>query len=144
MTGGQLKRLGHVSLATNRLEEMITFYQGVLGAQVAHDFRNAEGVRYGAFLTTGCGSFIELFNSSDEPIPGNRFRHLCLEVENIEALARHLQTHGYSAKIKRGKTDRILQFFITAPDGTMIEFQQHDEQSTLAPFLSRAITQEIP
>ena len=130
-------RLGHVSLATDRLEEMIAFYEKVLGAQIAHEFRNALGERYGVFLATGEGTFIELFNSPDVPLVGNRFRHISFEVDDIDVWAAHLRINGYNAEVKRGRTDHILQFFITAPDGVTIEFQQHDEQSALAQYVNK-------
>jgi catechol 2,3-dioxygenase-like lactoylglutathione lyase family enzyme len=66
----------------------------------------------------------------------SRSRHLCFEVDDLEAFARHLADCGYrDVTIKRGRTDGILQCFIRDPDGVMIELQQHDEQSALLPYV---------
>jgi len=44
--------------------------------------------------------------------------------------------HGLQAEVRRGRTDRILQFFVNDPDGNMVEFQQHDRESVLYPLIS--------
>ena len=38
-------------------------------------------------------------------------------------------------KIRRGKTDRIMQFMTTDFEGNEIEFHQHDKKSKLKKFL---------
>ncbi|HZL59485.1 MAG TPA: VOC family protein [Stellaceae bacterium] len=138
MTQRQPLRLAHVSLSTPDLACAIRFYCDVLGAEIAHEFRNDKGELYGAFLHVGEGTFIELFN--DPAVSGaeaSRFRHLCFEVTDIEAMAEHLRHLNYVLNIRRGRTDGILQFLIEDADGNKIEFQQHDERSTLRPFLPK-------
>jgi catechol 2,3-dioxygenase-like lactoylglutathione lyase family enzyme len=133
-----LERLSHASLSARDLAKTERFYVDVLGCEVAHEFRNAAGERYGFFLHAGDGTFLEFFQKPDAPREEGLFRHLCFEVDDIEAFARHVAAHGFTdVKVTRGRTDRILQFFILDPDGTKIEFQQHDEQSALAPYTKR-------
>ena len=133
-----LERLSHASLSARDLARTERFYVDVLGCKVAHEFRNAAGERYGMFLHAGDGTFLEFFQKPDAPCEEGLFRHLCFEVDDIEAFARHLAGHGFAdVKVTRGRTDRILQCFILDPDGTKIEFQQHDEQSALAPYVKR-------
>jgi catechol 2,3-dioxygenase-like lactoylglutathione lyase family enzyme len=132
----RLLRLAHVSLGTADLARAVRFYCDVLGAEVAHEFRNDKGERYGVFLHVGEGTFIEMF--IDAVAAGSlssRFRHLCFEVADVEATAEQLTSIGYLPNVRRGRTDGILQFFIEDPDGNRIEFQQHDERSVLHPFL---------
>jgi catechol 2,3-dioxygenase-like lactoylglutathione lyase family enzyme len=130
-----LKRLSHASFGSTDLQRTIAFYRTMLDCDVAHEFKNAAGEVYGLFLSCGNGTFLEFFN---EPMPkpsGGLFRHICFEVDDLEATAARFRKAGYNVNIKRGRTDRILQFFTRDPDGTMIEFQQHDKESVLVPYV---------
>lgn len=132
----KIKRLSHVSLSTRDLAAIERFYVIVLGFEIAHEFRNPAGERYGFFLHVGGGSFLEFFQSKDVSREGGLFRHLCLETDDIEAVAEKLRASGITGIIvQRGRTDRILQFFVHDPDGTKVEFQQHDAESALMPFI---------
>ncbi len=136
-----LMRLSHVCLGVADVDASVAFYGGVLGAQVAHEFRNDAGERYGVMLACGGGTFIELFRrraatAKGGAAPDEGFRHLCFEVADIEAAAERLRRSGHECLIRRGRTDRILQFFIHDPDGAMVEFHQHDAESVLTPWLS--------
>jgi catechol 2,3-dioxygenase-like lactoylglutathione lyase family enzyme len=131
-----LKRLSHACLGSTDLPRTVEFYRRVLGCEVAHEFRNDAGVVYGVFLSCRNGTFLEFFNEQAPKPPGGLFRHLCFEVEDIEGMAAIARSHGFNPEVRRGRTDRILQFFIHDPDGNMIEFQQHDSQSVLYPLLT--------
>jgi catechol 2,3-dioxygenase-like lactoylglutathione lyase family enzyme len=132
----RIKRLSHVSLNTCDLAATQRFYVDVLGFEIAHEFRNAAGERYGFFLHAGGGSFVECFQNKDVKATDGRFRHLCFEVDDIEGFAARLGEHGYAnVAPRRGRTDGVLQFFILDPEGVEIEFQQHDDRSALKPFL---------
>ena len=132
-----VRRLAHVCLGTTDLERLVRFYGNLLEGRVIHEFRNPAGERYGALLALAPGTFLELFN---EPNPSARagqglFRHLCFEVEDIEATAAHVRTLGLAAEVKRGRTDRTLQFTIADPDGTPVEFHQYDSQCVQFPYV---------
>jgi lactoylglutathione lyase len=131
-----VKRLSHASMSARDLAATERFYVEVMGCKVVHEFRNAAGERYGFFLHAGNGTFMEFFQKPDAGTEEGLFRHLCFEVDDLEAFARHLADRGYrDVTIKRGRTDGILQCFIHDPDGVMIELQQHDEQSALLPYV---------
>lgn len=132
-----LKRLSHACLGSTDVPRTVAFYRDLLGCEVAHEFRNAAGELYGVFLSCRNGTFLEFFNEQAPKPPGGLFRHLCFEVEDIEGMAAHARARGLQAEIKRGRTDRILQFFAHDPDGNMIEFQQHDKESVLYPLIPR-------
>lgn len=123
----KIKRLGHVCLGTTDLNETLDFYCGILACRVIHEFRNANGQLYGVFLKITRGNFLEFFLEKN-PSPGGFFRHICFEVDDIERVNKTLNEKGFKAEIRRGKTDRVLQFWIQDPDGNMIEFHQYDEQ----------------
>jgi glyoxylase I family protein len=133
-----VKRLSHVSLNSRDLVATERFYVDIMGFQIAHEFRNAAGERYGFFLHAGGGSFIECFQVKDATTTDGRFRHLCFEVDDIESFAARLRARGFADVVaRRGRTDRVLQFFIRDPDGIEIEIQQHDEQSALISFVGQ-------
>ena len=130
-----LRKLSHASFGSTDLPRTIAFYVTKLGCRVAHEFKNAEGETYGVFLASGEGTFVEFFNDKSPKPNGGLFRHICFEVDDIEAAAALCRDHGFDVEIRRGRTDKVLQFFIHDPDGIMIEFQQHDEQSVLLKFV---------
>ncbi len=132
----QIKRLSHVSLSTRDLAATERFYVDVMGFEVAHEFRNVAGERYGFFLHAGGGTFLEFFQKPDASHNDGLFRHICFETDDIEAFAARVRLHGIvDFTIRRGRTDEILQFFFHDPDGTQVEIQQHDDESVLKPFI---------
>jgi lactoylglutathione lyase len=131
-----LKRLSHASFGSTDLPRTIAFYRSLLDCEVAHEFRNPAGEVYGVFLYCRNGTFLEFFNDQASKPTGGLFRHVCFEVDDIEAAAERFRAAGHAPEIRRGRTDRILQFFVHDPDGTMIEFQQHDGESVLLRYVS--------
>jgi catechol 2,3-dioxygenase-like lactoylglutathione lyase family enzyme len=131
----RVKRLSHVSLNSCDLAATERFYVDVMGFEIAHEFRNAAGERYGFFLHAGGGSFIECFRGEHTAAPGV-FRHLCFEVDDIAAFAARLKAHRIADVVpKRGRTDHVLQFSFMGPDGIEVEIHQHDGQSALKSYL---------
>lgn len=128
-----LKRLSHASFGAIDLQRTVAFYRALLDCEVVHEFKNTDGEVYGVFLNCHNGTFLEFFNEQAPRPAGGLFRHICFEVDDLNAAAARFRGAGYKVEIKRGRTDRILQFFVHDPDGTMIEFQQHDTQSVLLP-----------
>ena len=130
-----LKRLSHVCLGSTDVQRTVDFYSKLIGCQVAHEFRSPAGELYGVFLSCNNGTFLEFFNEQAPKPPGGLFRHLCFEVADIDAMAARARASGFTPDLRRGRTDRILQFFVHDPDGNMIEFQQHDRESVLYPLI---------
>jgi len=134
-----LKQLSHVCLGSTDLARTVGFYGDLLGCRVVHEFRNAAGDLYGLFLLVRNGTFLEFFLEREPKGKGGLYRHLCFEVESIEAMAERMRKAGYAAEIRRGRTDRVLQFFIEDPDGNTVEFQEHDPQSVLYPYVAKSV-----
>jgi catechol 2,3-dioxygenase-like lactoylglutathione lyase family enzyme len=130
-----LKRLSHVCLGSTNVQTTVEFYSRLLGCKIAHEFRNPAGELYGVFLSCNNGTFLEFFNEQVHKPAGGLFRHLCFEVDDIRAMAKVAQMSGFKPEVRRGRTDRILQFFVHDPDGNMVEFQQHDKESVLYPLI---------
>lgn len=129
-----ITRLSHVCLGTRDLDAMTVFYCEVLGCRIVHEFRNQRSERYGVFLLVNHGTFLELFRDDAAQPDGRRFRHLCFQVEDIQRLAEQMRARGFPAEVSRGRTDRVLQFWINDPDGNQVEFHQYDEQAVQYPY----------
>jgi len=125
-----IRQISHVCFGTTDLLKTVEFYREHFGSEIAHEFRNATGALYGVFLSVGT-SFVEFFTIPEAPPPGGIFRHFCFEVDDIEAAAAHFNAAGMQAEVKRGKTDRTLNFWIEDPNGIKIEFHQYDSQSVV-------------
>lgn len=128
--------LAHVCFIVSDLEKSMAFYQDVLGLTPAFDFVNEEGKRYGYYLHLGERTFLELFSGQlAERAEGQPFRHICLEVDDIEATAAAIRAKGVEVtEIKTGK-DHSYQAWITDPDGNRIELHHYTPESKQTPWL---------
>ena len=126
-----IKKISHISLFTNDLNKVYSFYIDILKLKIAHKFLNDQNNLYGLFINAGEGTFIEFFKTDKEIINGNT-NHFCFEVSDINKIKENLQkSMKISIPIKRGKTDDILQFMIKDFENNSIEFHQYDNKSKL-------------
>lgn len=132
--------LAHACFTVSDLERALRFYRDGLGLKHAFDFVNAEGRRHGVYLHVGGRSFIELFEGQHAtpatvPAEGPSYKHICLEVDDVESTVRTLRERGLEVgEIKLGK-DQSYQAWLTDPDGNRIELHCYTPQSWQAPFL---------
>lgn len=104
MLTSAIKRIDHVAIVVERLDDALTFYRDTLGLAPSSviDFPS-EGVRI-AFLPLGGenGSQIELLEPLSQESGVGRFlaarggglHHICLEVPNIDEALADLQSQG--------------------------------------------------
>jgi catechol 2,3-dioxygenase-like lactoylglutathione lyase family enzyme len=57
------------------------------------------------------------------------YQHFCLEVKDIEAVARELNEKGVDVTPLKVGMDHSKQIWIKDPDGNPIEFMEYTEQS---------------
>mgnify|MGYP001469928398 CR=1 FL=1 len=128
-----LKQLSHISLTSRNLQNVINFYINILGFKVSHKFINKKNNElYGLFIFCGKKTFIEFFkDKKNNKNINSSFRHLCFEVKKIKLLAKKLKKFDKKIKVKRGKTDNVLQFTTKDFDKNIIEFHEYDKQSKL-------------
>jgi len=130
--------LAHVCFTVRDLGAAVAFYQGKLGLRPAFDFTNAQGERTGAYLHVGGRSFIELFAGELAPAAGGQsYRHLCLEVEDIEGTAARLREQGVEVTPVQMGGDGSWQAWLQDPDGNRIELHQYTAQSLQTEALAR-------
>lgn len=129
-----IKRIGHIALTVEDMDKSLHFYCNVLGFQRAFDLKDDEGQPWIEYIKVSDLQFIELFYGGKEKAERRHkqigFDHLCLEVEDIQAIAAHLRSHGIVLDVepKRGK-DNNYQCWVRDPDGNRIEFMQLDPTS---------------
>ena len=125
-----IKRLSHISLSTNNLKNVIDFYVKILDFKIFHKFINKKNNElYGLFINCGNKSYLEFFKNKKKIKKDNHFRHICFEVTNIKNIFLKLKKVDKTIKIKRGKTDNVLQFMTRDFEGNLIEFHQYDKFS---------------
>ena len=128
--------MAHACFTVSDLERSIGFYRDLLGLKPAFDFVNDDGRRFGIYLHLGGRNFIELFEGQlGEPAEGQSYRHICLEVDDIESTVQTLRDQGVEVSDPKLGTDRSWQAWITDPDGNRIELHHYTAESKQAPYL---------
>ena len=129
-----IKGIGHLALTVQDMEKSLHFYCDILGMKRAFDIPDDNGEPWIEYINVSSGQFIELFyggqNKVPEPEDAIGFNHICLEVEDIEEIARHLTGKGVAldSAPKQGK-DNNYQCWVKDPDGNRIEFMQIEKSS---------------
>jgi glyoxylase I family protein len=128
--------LAHVCFVVPDLERSLAFYRDALGLEPAFDFVNAEGRRFGLYLHPGGRNFIELFEGTlGAPAEAQSFRHICLEVDDIDVTVQMLRDRGVEVTDVKLGGDQSYQAWIADPDGNRIELHGYTPQSWQAPWL---------
>ena len=96
-----LRKINHVAIAVNNLEEVAKFYQNVLGLKLTNvEVVTAQKTKAGFFKIGE--SNIELVQPSEPDSPlvkfletkGQGIHHICFEVDDIESAVKALQEKG--------------------------------------------------
>lgn len=131
-----IRGLAHVCFTVSDLQRSLDFYCGTLGLQPAFEFVRPTGERYGQYIHVGGRAFIELFEGGvAERAEGQPYRHVCLEVDDIEEAVRRLQERGVAVTDVKVGNDRSYQAWISDPDGNRIELHGYTPESKQAPYL---------
>jgi lactoylglutathione lyase len=117
--------IGHVAFNVQDLDAALDFYCNKLGFDEMFRLHKEDGALWIVYLRVTDTQYLELFPRVDATEFGNRYAHLCLEVNDIEALVRELEATGVTitAQIKHG-LDGNLEAWINDPAGNPIEFMQ--------------------
>jgi catechol 2,3-dioxygenase-like lactoylglutathione lyase family enzyme len=128
--------IAHACFTVSDLERSIQFYRDGMGLTPAFDFTDENGRRFGLYLHAGGRNFIELFEGKlGERAVGQSFRHVCLEVDDIEATVRALRERGIEVSDPKLGKDQSWQAWIADPDGNRFELHQYTPESWQAPAL---------
>jgi lactoylglutathione lyase len=129
-------RFGHVAFKVSNVEQSLRCYADAFGAKKIYH-AEAKGDRPELmFLEFAKGQYIELFTAGRRPIepPTEKtgYMHFCLLVDDINEALTHLT--AMKVHIERPLfTGRAKQriFFISDPDGNVIEMMQIPPQSPI-------------
>ena len=129
-TNTMIKVLAHICVFSKDLDRTLDFYCGALGLKRHFDFFK-DGKLFGFYLQVAPKQFIEFFRAdAASEVRSQRIHHLCLEVEDIDAVRDVLTRHGVSVTTKKLGCDQTWQCWCKDPDGTEIEFQQYTPKSS--------------
>jgi len=129
--------MAHACFVVSDLERSLSFYRDQLGLPEAFSFINDAGHRHGVYLHLGGRNFIELFEGTVEPPAANQsYKHICLEVDDIEATVAALRASGVEVSDPKLGTDESWQAWIVDPEGNRMELHQYTASSWQAPSLT--------
>ncbi len=125
-----IKQLAHINIGAYDLAEAEHFYCGVLGMEKVFEFIK-DGELYGFYAGAGNTTFVEVFieenEIGDQP---SLLRHLCLEVDDLDATIAEIRDRGWSISDKSFGGDNSWQAWITDPSGVQIELMQYTPESS--------------
>ena len=128
--------MAHACFTVSDLDASIHFYRDQLGLKPAFDFRREDGTRFGLYLHLGGRTFIELFQGQlGERAEGQSYKHICLEVDDIESTVAELRARGVEVSDPKLGSDQSWQAWITDPDGNRMELHAYTAESWQAPHL---------
>ena len=120
--------IGHLGFSTFDLDKTLAFYRDILGFRHIFSIPNDKGERWIEYLMTPDGLFIELFVPENASANTGTYKHLCLEVDDLEAAVAELTEKGVkiNSPVRQG-SDKNYQAWISDPDGRDIELMQLNE-----------------
>ena len=131
-----IRGFAHVCFHVSDLARAEEFYGGKLGFRRAFDFVNDKGQLFGMYFHISGRNFLEVFQSEVDPAaPRQAYRHICLEVEDIDAAVSELRAKGLEVSDPKTGTDRSWQAWLADPDGNRIELHCYTPQSKQTPWL---------
>ena len=130
-----ITHLAHACFTVSDLDRALAFYRDQLGLTQAFEF-NRDGRRVGVYLHVGGRNFIELFEGTlGDKAEGQSYRHICLEVDDIDATVQILRERGVDVSDVKLGGDQSHQAWVTDPDGNRIELHGYTPESWQAPWL---------
>ena len=134
----KIERIAHAAYKVHDLEASKHFYCDLLGAKVKFNRTNDKGEPWITYLEIAPLQFLELFYDPDNlpeqtdprKVPHLGYQHLCLQVDDIRALAAFLTENGFppEREVRRGR-DKSWQIWVLDPDNNPIEVHEYTPES---------------
>lgn len=126
----KITRLAHINIGSTDLAASERFYCEILGLSKAFEFHK-DGALYGFYVNVGDTTFVEIFTQDEGANPPNALlRHLCLEVDDLDAVIADVRAKGWEISDKKRGCDQSWQAWITDPSGVPIELMQYTPESS--------------
>ena len=114
--------LNHVGLHVKDVDVSSTFYREVIGLP---DMKRPAFKFPGAWFLLGKVQELHLIGGRDIDVVANKFgTHFALQVDSIEDAWATLEGRGAKPYSRQTRPDGAHQFYVTDPDGHVIEFCQ--------------------
>lgn len=129
--------IAHAAYRVKDMERALAFYCDVLGMERAFSLADDAGQPWIEYLKAAPGQFIELFYAAPDQSCAfsaqDSYAHLCLQVDDIQAIARQITQAGgpLTSAPSQGK-DHNWQCWTVDPDGNPIELMQISPESPQA------------
>ncbi len=125
-----IKQLAHINIGSYDLATSEHFYCDILGMEKTFEFIK-NGELFGFYVGAGNTTFIEVFIEEGE-LGGTPaiMRHLCLEVQDLDATISQIREKGWEISDKTFGCDKSWQAWITDPSGVQIELMQYTKESS--------------
>jgi len=125
-----IKQLAHINIGSYDLATSEHFYCYILGMEKTFEFFK-DGELYGFYTGAGNTTFVEVFIEENEiKDTPTIMRHLCLEVEDLEATIAEIREKGWEITDKKFGCDNSWQAWISDPSGVQIELMQYTKGSS--------------
>jgi lactoylglutathione lyase/glyoxylase I family protein len=125
-----IKQLTHINIGSYDLATSEHFYCNILGMEKTFEFIK-DGELYGFYIVAGNTTFVEVFIEENEiKDTPTIMRHLCFEVEDLEAAIAEIRVKGWEITDKKFGCDNSWQAWITDPSGVQIELMQYTKESS--------------
>lgn len=134
--------IGHVAIKVSDVGRTLDFYVGRLGFEEMLRLTRDDGRLWLIYLRITDTQYLEIFPDAEtDRAPGrnaNGLNHVCLEVDDIEAVAKALEAKGVAltAAVKTG-ADGNRQAWMEDPDGNRIELMQMAPDGIQAKAIAR-------
>jgi lactoylglutathione lyase/glyoxylase I family protein len=125
-----IKQFAHINIGSYDLIASEHFYCNILGMEKTFEFIK-DGELFGFYAGAGNTTFVEVFIEESEigEMP-TIMRHLCLEVEDLDAVIAEIRAKGWEISDKKFGCDKSWQAWISDPSGVQIELMQYTKESS--------------
>ena len=124
-----IKQLAHINILSDDLAKTEEFYCGLLGMKKGFEFLK-DGKLFGFYLETGENTYIEVFQSGAFDCNRPLIHHLCLEVDDLDAVIADVRSKGGEITDKKMGGDKSWQAWMRDPAGVNIELMQYTAESS--------------
>ena len=141
--------LAHVAIKVTDLDRTLDFYINKLGFPEMMRLHNDKGEVWLVYLRITDDQYLEVFpGAENDRAPGwnaNGMNHMCLAVDDIEALVKEIEAAGIPLLLPlKVALDGNKQAWIEDPDGNRIELMQMDADSLQLKAIARLRALEQP
>ena len=141
--------LAHVAIKVTDLDRSLDFYINRLGFPEMLRLNKDDGSTWLVYLRITDNQYLEVFpGAENDRAPGwdaNGMNHMCLAVEDIDAVVKRIEAAGISLLLPlKLAVDGNRQAWLEDPDGNRIELMEMDANSLQLKAIARLRGEAVP